>query len=415
MSIAATRFERARYAWTRMREEGLAWTALELGRRTLLTTLSLLLLPATLLLHLAGFRTLTVITERIGHFAAEIDCFLKLCALGQLPHRRYFVVSPPSRTSNRCLADYWSKTLPMVRRPLSATLLTTMSRIGLMRHGVSDYVLTVQGAATYFRVNKEWGGRGPLLALTPEHDAWGHERLAELGLPRNAWFVCLHVREGGYSKHDEKVHAFRNADIESMGLAIQAIVDRGGWCVRMGDPTMKRLPPTRGAIDYAHHALRSPELDVFLCARCRFFIGTSSGLYLLSSAFGVRSALVHMVPFTSMGFSPGDVSIPKLLYSERERRLLTFAEALASPISNYRMGRMLHDLGIQAIESSPEEIEEVVLETLDRLEGRTADYEAAEPLQATYRALLGPMHYCYDAPSRLGARFLERHRALLTP
>jgi len=415
MNMIATRFERVRYAWTRIREEGLAWTVRELAGRGLLTVLSVLLLPVTLLLHLAGFRMLTVITERIGHFAAEIDCFLKLRALGELPDRRYFVVAPPARTANRCLADYWSRTLPVVRRPVYAALLSTMSRIGLMRHDVADYVLTVQGAATYFRVNTKWAGRGPLLALTPEHEAWGRERLAELGLPGDAWFVCLHVREGGYSGHDEKVHAFRNADIGSMGLAIRAIVQRGGWCVRMGDPTMKPLSPARGAVDYAHHRLRSPELDVFLCARCRFFIGTSSGLYLLSSAFGVRSALVHMVPFTSMGFSPGDISIPKLLYSEREGRYLTFPEVLASPISNYRMGRLLHDLGITAIDSSPDEVEEVVLEVLDRLESRTVAYESSEPLQATYRALLRPMHYCYDASSRLGARFLERHRALVTP
>jgi putative glycosyltransferase (TIGR04372 family) len=415
MNISLVRFERIRYAWTRIREEGVVWTMRELARRTFLTTLSLLLLPATLLLHLAGFRMLTVITERIGHFAAEIDCFLKLRALGQLPQHRYFIVAPPSRTANRCLADYWSRALLVVRHPLCAALLSTMSRIGLMRHDVSDYVLTVQGAATYFRVNREWAGRGPLLTLLPEHEAWGRERVAELGLPHDAWFACLHVREGGYSRHDEKVHAFRNADIESMELAIRTIVDRGGWCIRMGDPTMKPLPPTRGAIDYAHHELRSPELDVFLCARCRFFIGTSSGLYLLSSAFGVRSALVHMVPFTSMGFSPGDVSIPKLLYSEREHRYLTFPEVLASPVANYRMGKLLHDLGIAAIDSSPEEVEEVVLEMLDRLDGRTAAYEADEPLQATYRALLRPMHYCYDATSRLGARFLQRHRTLLTP
>ena len=56
-------------------------------------------------------------------------------------------------------------------------------------------------------------------------------------------------------------------------------MERGAWCLRMGDPSMRPMPRAPRVIDYAHSAIRSDWMDVFLCARCRFFIGNTSGNY----------------------------------------------------------------------------------------------------------------------------------------
>jgi putative glycosyltransferase (TIGR04372 family) len=413
LSLVHACLQRLRYAWVRIREEGPLWTMRELAKRALLLLLWILLLPITITLHVAGFRRLSVITERVGHFAAEIDCFLKLQALGRLPHRHYFVTAPRGRLANDCLADYWANKLPLVREPRSCALLAAMGRLGLMQHDVTDYILTVHGAATYYRVNAEWAGRPPILKLSSEHALRGRARLSELGLPQDAWFVCVHVREGGYSAGDEKVHAYRNAELQAIVPAIRAIVERGGWCIRMGDPATTPLPVMAGAIDYAHHPLRSAEMDVFLCASCRFFLGNTSGLFILSSVFGVPCALANLVPLSIMGYAPGDLSIPKLLVREREQRILSFPEAFSSPASNYRMGRMFQEAGLGVVDNTPDEIRDLVVEMLDRLEGGAESYAALEPLQDAFKRLLRPGHYCYGAQSRIGARFLERHRNLL--
>ena len=413
MSSLASRSARLRFAFLRMREEGLAWTFAELARRALPLPVWLLLLPVTAVLHLAGFRRLTVITGRIGHFAAEVDCFLKLAALGRLPRRRYFVTAPRGRVANRCLADYWAGKVAMVRNPLACALLETMSRFGLMRHDVGDYVLTVSGAATYYRVNADWGDRPPLLRLTGTHAEQGRQALAALGLPAGAWFVCVHVREGGYSSGDRKVHAHRDASVDAIVPAMQAIVERGGWCVRMGDASTAPLAAMPGVIDYAHHPLRSPELDVFLCASSRFFLGSSSGLFVVASVFGVPCALANMVPFTGMSYAAGDLSIPKLVRSATAQRLLAFAEILSAPLANYRMGRMYADTGVRLVENSGEEIRDLALEMLDRVEGGRVREPPSDVLQERFRALLQPWHYCYGTPSRVAASFLRRHRDLL--
>lgn len=407
------RLVRLRYAWLRVREEGALWTLKELARRGLYAPIWLLLLPATLVLHFAGLRRLTIITGRVGHFAAEIDCFLKLRHLGKLASRRYFVLAPPARVANTCLADYWQRHVTFVRDARLSAVLEAMSRFGLMRHDVSDYILTLAGPATYYRVNAEWAERPPLLMLAPEHAAEGRRALERLGVPRDAWFVGVHVREGGYSRGDDKVHAFRNADVEAVVPAMRAIVEHGGWCLRMGDPSMPPLPPLTGVVDYAHSPLRSPEMDVFLCASSRCFLGNTSGLFILSSIFGVPCALANMVPFATMPYAARDLCIPKLLRLEKGGAYLSFPEILASPLANYRMGRMLFGAGVRVVDNSAEEIVELAVEMLDRLDGQHDRYAAGEPLQARFRQLLTPAHYCYGSASRIGTRFLERHRGLL--
>ncbi|MDP6651393.1 MAG: TIGR04372 family glycosyltransferase [Gammaproteobacteria bacterium] len=62
----------------------------------------------------------------------------------------------------------------------------------------------------------------------------------------------------------------------------KAITDAGGWVMRMGDSTMKPLPTMPQVIDYANSDMKSDWMDVFLCAQCRFVIGTSSGLFTLN-------------------------------------------------------------------------------------------------------------------------------------
>lgn len=413
MSSLASRSARLRFAFLRMREEGFAWTFAQIARRAVPLPVWLFLLPVTAALHLAGFRRITVLTERIGHFAAEIDCFLKLRALGELPPRRYFVTAPPDRVANRCLADYWAGKVTLIRNPLACALLETMSRFGPMRHDVSDYVLTVAGAATYYRVNAAWGDRAPFLRLTDAHAEEGRRQLAALGLPAGAWFVCVHVREGGYSPGDQKVHAHRDASIDSVMPAMQAIVERGGWCVRMGDTSTAPLAAMPGVIDYAHHPLRSPELDVFLSASCRFFLGSSSGLFIVASVFGVPCALANMVPFTGMSYAAGDLSMPKLVRSDASQRLLSFAEVMSAPLANYRMGRMFADAGVSLVDNSGDEIRDLALEMLDRVADGRGKHAPPDPLQVAFERLVQPWHYCYGTPSRLAAGFLRRHRDLL--
>jgi putative glycosyltransferase (TIGR04372 family) len=371
------------------------------------------LLPVTLILHALGYRRLTVITGRIGHLAAEMDCFLKAQALGELPRHKWFLMAPPGETANLHLMEYWKARIPVVTHPVACFLLGAMSRWLFLRYDVGHYVLRLDATQEIYRLNARWKGRAPQLVLNDQDRIWGDSALRDLGVPDGAWFVCIHAREPGFSPMDEAAHAHRNGDPLALLPAVEEIVKRGGWCIRMGDPSMSRMSGIPGLIDYAHHALRSPRLDIVLCARTRFFLGNSSGLALVSTVFGVPSVLVNMIPMSALAVLPMDLSIQKLLYSDQEKRLLQFAEILNSPIGDFRYAKLYEDAYLEPLENNAEEIRAVVVEMLDRLEGTYEPAPEDEVLQRRFMSLFRPGHYAYGTAARVGADFLRRHRDLL--
>jgi len=397
-------YTRARLIAVRARDEGAAWTVAQILLRLLRFLAWLALLPLASVLHIAGWRRLPVLTTRIGHLASEPDCFLKLAALGRVPERRWFIAAPPGEVANDHMLAYWRPHLRVIRHPLLAPLLRIACRPPIATLDIAEYILTHHGPNQYSEVCTEWEPRAPLLKLDAEDRDWGRSMLAELGVPRDAWFVCVHSRAAGFSPRDDKVHAHRNATLTNLIPALSAIVARGGWCIVMGHPSAPSLPPLPGIVDYAHHRLRSARLDVVLCAMCRFFLGSSSGLFSISTAFGIPVGLANVVPLTALPYAPTDFFVPKLYRSARDGRILSFDEILSSPSADYRHSRMYADAGLELIESSPEDISDLVADLIDPPARQSPD-----PLHP----LLRPHHYGYGSRAKLSPRFLVRHRHLL--
>src|SRR5689334_12161346 len=77
----------------------------------------IILLPLSILMHVLGYRRLTVITQHIGHLAAEVDSLLKDQELGIVKRRRWLLLAPSAQTANRHLTEYWKKYLVVVENP----------------------------------------------------------------------------------------------------------------------------------------------------------------------------------------------------------------------------------------------------------------------------------------------------------
>ena len=397
----------------RARKEGVRRTLAELTIRLSVILLGIALLPLSLIGHALGFRQVTFITQRIGHLAAEPDSFLKARLLGELPDRRWFFLAPPGSVANEHLLSYWLRWLPAVRNPLACYLLSAMSALGLMRFNAGRFVLWLNHSQEIYRLNTAWSAKPPLLALNDDDRAWSDQMFRAIGLPLGAWYACIHVREGAFSPDDEDAHSHRNGSIEALLPAVEKIVSLGGWCVRMGDLTSTQLPPMHGVIDYAHHPLRQPRLDVCLCARAKFFLGNTSGIALVSTVFGVPSALANMVPVTCLGVLSSDISIFKLHRRKLDAKILRFDEVFGTPAANFRYAHQFFQHGVDLQENSADEILELVVEMLARVEGRFVGADEGERLQAKFKSLLQPGDYGYYARSRVGAAFLRRHADLL--
>jgi putative glycosyltransferase (TIGR04372 family) len=377
------------------------------------------LLPIELILSvplfLAGIRALRISDPgRIGHLALEPDIFLKVRLLGLRRWNLRAIIIPLGSTANECLLDYWSRHIKVIRYPFWSRVLARLYRFPYLQYDASRDVVAINETAPYIAVQRAWGNRPALLALTEKHRREGQARLAEMGIPADAGLICFHCREGGYSPHDEHSHSFRNCSVENYLPAIAELTKRGFWCIRMGDPSMRRIQPMERVIDYAHSDARSDWMDVFLCASCRFFLGSASGLIYLASVFGKPAGSANHAPLsTVMAFYGNDIAIPKLVWSESEGRYLTFSEVFGSDAGNFRYADLYQAHHLKPVENTAEDIRELALEMLERSENRAVYTPEDEELQLRFKALMRPGHYGYGGINRIGRAFLRKYAYLL--
>ena len=179
-------------------------------------------------------------------------------------------------------------------------------------------------------VKREWANMlensGIHLRLPENLEIEQRQLLRQLGIGDQDWFVCVHVREGGYSGDWNNV---RNSNISDYLLAINAITARGGWVVRLGDSSMTKLPILDRVIDLVDHPLKSALLDAYLVANCSYFIGTMSGMYEYSHLFSKPSLLTNSFSYlAALPMKPSDIVIFKHVYSVTKKKFLTIQEWL---------------------------------------------------------------------------------------
>ncbi len=309
---------------------------------------------------------------QIGHIAM-LDTYLKAALLGWTPRANYVLLAPRDKVSNPAYLDCWRSRLLVVEDQDLVTRLFPWQRYfgdcfnAVINPDDTGDAFTEFGA----RVHIEWDrtARGPLLHLDAVARSRGRVRLERLGLPEGAWFVTLHVREGGYHReHSTRSQSHRNASIMDYEAAIHEVVGRGGWVVRVGDRSMQPLPAMRNVIDYAVSREKSPEMDVYLCGDARLFIGTTSGLTNAVISFGTPCVLVNCLSNFAQLWPSSVTYCPKPFWSEPEERYLRLEEMLPDAFRDQIFDlRNLSGRGVTPVNNSPDDIAEVVAERLDEI------------------------------------------------
>ena len=352
----------------------------------------------------------------IGHIAM-FDTYIKTGMLGwRSPQETWLVVRPKTKIPNRSFLNYWQLYINIQFDEAKSPLDPKLAGYVTDEFWAAD--LPDGKTHIYYRwaaeVQRKWEKekRPPLLKISSEDHRLGWDNLEKLGMPRDSWFVCLHVREPGFHKNwNKKYAATRDANIDSYHLAIKIIVEQGGWVVRVGDPSMKPLPKMKQVIDYAHSDLKSDWMDIFLCGGCRFYIGTNSGLALVPPVFGVPCVLTNWNPIAVRPHYGEDIFIPKLYWSDIENRHLSFAEIIAPPIGYSQFTRDFEGLGIRVQDNSPEELQAGVLEMLGRLSDTLTYSEVDQTLQERFdQVALAAGSY---RGSRIAQQFLANYSHLL--
>ena len=220
------------------------------------------------------------------------------------------------------------------------------------------------------------------IKMNPRKWKVAHKMRLKMGIPESDWFMCLHVREGGFHS-DWESSKHRNADISNYIKAIEYVTANGGWVVRLGDSSMKKLPNIERVIDYPFTHFKCALMDVYLISECRFYSGTASGIFDMAILFQKPMVLANI--YSWIDSSPprqGDLGILKHFYSKSKGRYLSVQEILEVPPEKQGYSEFNRDEDLEMHENSPEEIYDLFVEFLENFELRNE--ESLSGLQKQY-------------------------------
>lgn len=265
----------------------------------------------------------------------------------------------------------------------------------------------------------------PDIHFTPSEEKEGEKIKQKMGMNEKSWFICFHNRDPAYPY--SYVGDYRNCDIRNYLEAAKYISSCNGFAIRMGHTVSAKLPDLHDSkiVDYAHN-YRTDFGDIFLSAKCKFFLGSSAGLVVVPVLFNVPIAAANFIPFGTPWRS-GDLFIPMKIWSVEENRLLSFREYIEFAGDGYggddiRKGvdsnifahYKIASGKFRVIENTAEEIRDLAVEMNERLDGTFIITDEDEALQKQFQSLLIPGDRFYGTPARIGAKFLRENRDLLT-
>ena len=203
-----------------------------------------------------------------------------------------------------------------------------------------------------------------MLSSNENYTDYAHSQLQRIGFDKNKWFVALHVKEHtfGFGMGGE----VRDARIESYNSTCELIKELGGQVVRMGGNNFPKLAENFPAIDYAHSAIKSEELDYWLWANCKFWVGTANGASVAVIPFRKPRLLTNLWPFHASG-PPTDFCLPKLVYSRSIEEVVPIEQIVSMKLSRSMKKDLFSQSGLIVIENPPEILRNATLELYESL------------------------------------------------
>src|SRR3989338_4792360 len=256
----------------------------------------------------------------------------------------------------------------------------------------------------------------PHISFTSEEELLGEEHLRELGIPDNRPFVCFHARDSAYlntmfPKMAWEYHDYRDSSIHNYILAAENLIQKGYIAVRMGSIVKEKLNVQNPyIINYASNGQRTDFLDIYLSAKCEFFICSDTGIDVIPSCFRRPIIYTNWTPIHRIyPWVLNGLFIFKKFYSHKKKHLLTFSEIMKLQFGGPGTEKYFKEQEIDLRENTPEEIASVVMEMHARLNNAWEGADEDEVLQKRFWALLGPDRL-RSPEARIGAEFLRQNQ-----
>ena len=334
-------------------------------------------------------------SNRIGHFALETELYCcERDANINFPKQKYkdfFYLD--KYVSNKTLKNMWQQNIVM----LPSILIKPINNIAVFFYFITrlNNAHEIKSPSCSDRdIYNLQDKFNPHINLTSKHETKGKEILEKFGLPKNAKFICLMVRDSGYlNRHENQLdldrwgyHSYRDGDIDKYVLAAEELASRGYYVFRMGINVLKPLKSSNPKIiDYANSGMRSDFMDIYLGAKCFFLITTGCGFDAIPSIFKRPIALIH-VPLGLSMFTNSDkcLLLTKHHINKLSKKELTISEIFSSNVGIATDTTTFKNNNVELLENSPEEIRDFVIEMEQRLNGSWKETDQEISLQKNF-------------------------------
>ena len=370
-------------------------------------------------------------SARIGHFATNTELYCcKRDARINFPSQRYLDVFYLKKyVCNKQLEKMWRRSLII----LPNWLLFPISKVNRFFNIFvpSGNYHEIEHDCNYDRdVHNLLERSQPHLSFTHDEEVEGKRMLTKFGMPRDAKFVCLNVRDSAYlSRHVKyenidrfQYHGYRDGDIDKFVLAAEELANRGYYIFRMGVKVLKPLKSSNlKIIDYANSGMRSDFMDIYLSAKCSFCISTAEGLAEIPTIFRKPTIKIYTPLGDLTGSNRKDLLITKYHINNKNNKKLTISEIFLSEVALAYHSKKFEQNNIVLEENSPEEIRDVSVEMDERINGSWKETEEDLLLQKKFWSVFTENMKKLNLPepnqgeirARFGAKYLRKNQYLI--
>ena len=268
-----------------------------------------------------------------------------------------------------------------------------------------------------------WASKTPITSLTRSDSNLGHDLENKLFKNEKKEYICIGLPDRLYyeTKIKNEYPIARSSDLypsfpswENYFSSAHTLIKSGYQVIRMGQIVEESMPQSGnpGIIDYAKN-FRTEFGDVWLLANCKFAIsGNGTGFYWISAAMNKPVVLTDVPSPQKTSYGANDLFLPLLAWSRSDKKLLPFSWL----IKNVEWATNRHHIegDIEIIKNTAEEINEVVLEMDQRLNGTWIETDEDVELQNRFKKLRENVpKWRVQEGVRIGADFLRRYQLLL--
>ena len=366
------------------------------------------------LFKIFNIKFLPIPLEALGHQLVDLECFVYEFKKKKLNFKPLIVISKNFIANEYYFKNYQIENfnIIVIKNDLLALIFRSLRNRLKITYDTSKYQETLNDPAKEFVIFKKNNFFLKKLKKNNIEDA--ENILLSKKINLNKRFVILHVRDNSFKPFDGE--KYRSSEISNFKESVKWLNKNNIQVIRIGNKGMKKSFKSKNFCDLTTKILSKTErqiLDIYLIAKCEFFIGTASGPYLLASIFNKPLITIDTAPLSSVFplARKNSLTIPKLYYDNEKKKYLKFREILRFNLCDLRFDFQWKKFNLKPRMTSSKEILDAVKELNKKNNNKSFN---VHKLQQKFKNEFDVnRHYSGKSIGNISQSFINKYKNLL--